>query len=78
VGLFFLSFGAWWWRSGQAAGDVLLDCGPAPYQKPQLLPSWQLQLHIPLEHKQVVAALLKEKLLVAQLKERWPVVGPDY
>jgi hypothetical protein len=27
-----LSFGAWWWRGGQAAADVLLDCCPWPYQ----------------------------------------------
>jgi hypothetical protein len=163
VGLFFLSFGAWWWHGGQAAGDVLLDCGPVLYRgvwrfttglclfqvfvggmstgwsattetirvlafpvgfgtyslilatgrlqvreaglwlymellpwsriatcrwsdectllvqrKPRLLPGWQLQLHIPLEHKQVVAALLKEKVLAAQLKEKWPVVDPDF
>jgi hypothetical protein len=163
VSLFFLSFGVWWWGGGQAAGDVLLDCGPAPYRgvwrftiglclfhvfvggmstgwsattetirvlafpvgfgtyclimatgrlqvreaglwcymellpwsriatcrwsdectlvvqrKPRFLPGWQLQFHIPLEHKQVLAALLKEKVLAAQLKEKWAVVDPDY
>jgi hypothetical protein len=32
VSLFFLGFGAWWWRGGQAAGEVLLDCGPFRYR----------------------------------------------
>jgi hypothetical protein len=163
AGLFFLSFGAWWWRGGQAAGGVLLDCGPAPYRglgrfafglflfaafaggmstgwsataetmrvlalpigfgmysliwatgrlqvreaglwlsmellpwrliktgrwshectllvqrKPRLLPGWQSGLPVPLEHKQALAALLKEKVLAPQLKEKWAVVDPEF
>jgi hypothetical protein len=163
AGLFLLSFGAWWWRGGQVAGDVLLDFGPVPYRglgwfafglflfaalaggmstgwsattetmrvlafpigfgmysliwatgrlqvreaglwlymellpwsriktcrwsdectllvqrKPRLLPGWKSGLQIPLEHKPILAALLKEKVLAAQLKEKRPVVDPDF